>query len=295
MSAPTRSPSRSERNTAVTNPGTEVATINGQEVAQVRVHVPLGRPLADMDQAWRMAVAFANADIVGSELRGKPANAFLVMLYGQRLGLPPEVAISEIAVVKGKPRMSGKLLLAKVREAGHTPKVVHGDGKCTVTITRGDTGEEHTEEFTLADAVTAELCSIKDGKPYARSKTGERMPWEKYPKKMLQWRAIGGCADVICPEVRMGFAVEDEMDDPAPQQERPSLAQVAAERVDRDQVIAEQAEAVAAQEVAEEAEVVEPVETEGFDEAALRDEVAAIEAEFADDNTEPQDLFGRQP
>jgi hypothetical protein len=33
---------------------------------------------------------------------------------------------------------------------------------------------------------------------------------------MLLWRAAGHCADVICPEVRMGFAVEDEADDARP-------------------------------------------------------------------------------
>lgn len=296
MAAATRVPNATRGRTAVTNPGTEVATTNGQQVARPTVHVPLGRPLADMDQAWRMAVAFANADIVGSDLRGKPANAFLVMLYGQRLGLPPEVAISAISVVKGKPRMSGQLLLAKVREAGHRPKIVHGDGKCTVTITRGDDGDEHTEEFTLADAVTAKLCSIKDGKPYARSAKGEPLPWENYPKRMLQWRAVGACVDVICPEVRMGFAVEDEMDDPAPQQERPTLAQVAAERVDQEQVVADQAETVVAQEAVEEAEVVGPAEAEGYDEEAMRAQVVAMEAEYAEqeNDTAPQDLFGRQ-
>lgn len=210
-----------------------MTTTESTEVAVQRpkpVNVPLGRPLDNMDQAWRLAQALAASDIVGRDLQNKPANAFLLMLYGQRLNLPPEIAIITIAVVKGKPRMSGQLLLAKVREAGHRPKIEHGNGQCTVTITRGDTGEEHSETFTLQDAVTAKLITLKDGKPYARSKQGEALPWENYPKRMLQWRAVGACVDVICPEVRMGFAVEDELDEPVT--DRPTLAQVAAERVD---------------------------------------------------------------
>lgn len=196
-----------------------------------KVPVPLEGPLADADQAWRLALFFAAADIVPKDLRNKPANAFLVILYGQRLGLPPEIALSTVSVVKGKPRMAGQLLLAKVREAGHKPKIVHGENQCTVTITRGDDGDEHTETFTLAEAVKAGLCKIKEGEPYARSQNGEPLPWETYTKRMLQWRAVGVCVDVICPEVKMGFVVEGELDEVAP--ERPTLAQVAAQRMDK--------------------------------------------------------------
>jgi len=206
-------------------------------VAQTKTSVPLDGPLSDADQAWRLAQFFAAADIVPDALRNKPANAFLVILYGQRLGLPPEIALSTVSVVKGKPRMAGQLLLAKVREAGHKPKIEHGDQQCTVTITRGDDSDDkHTETFTLEDAAKAGLCKIVDGKPVARSKGGEALPWETYTKRMLQWRAVGACVDVVCPEVKMGFVVEGELDE-APA-ERPSLRDVAikrevAERTDR--------------------------------------------------------------
>lgn len=243
--------------------------------------VPLDGPLADADQAWRLARFFAAADIVPTDLRNKPANAFLVILYGQRLGLPPEIALSTVSVVKGKPRMAGQLLLAKVREAGHKVKVVHGKDECTVTITRDD-GDEHTETFTLAEAVTARLCSIKDGKPYARSQKGEPLPWETYTKRMLQWRAVGACVDVICPEVKMGFVVEGELDEPAP--ERPTLAQVAAQRMDKQAQDADEQPPVdpPAEEVAEEETAVveeEPRAAEDQAQADLLADLADIEAE----------------
>lgn len=222
--------------------------------------VPLDGPLADADQAWRLAQFFAAADIVPQDLRNKPANAFLVILYGQRLGLPPEIALSTVSVVKGKPRMAGQLLLAKVREAGHRPKIVHGENQCTVTITRDD-GDEHTETFTLAEAVKAGLCKIKDGQVQARSQKGEPLPWETYTKRMLQWRAVGACVDVICPEVKMGFVVEGELDEPA--QERPTLAQVAAQRMDKQ-----------AQDAAEDPTTEPPHETVVEEEAAVVEEVA---------------------
>jgi hypothetical protein len=186
----------------------------------------------------------------------------MVLLYGQYLNIPPVIATQVISIVKGRPQIAGKMLLAKVREAGHKPRIVHGDGKCTVSIVRGDDGTEHTEEFSLADAVAAKLCTIKDGKPYARSKTGEPLPWENYTKQLLMWRAVGHCVDIICPEVKMGFGVqgEDAADDPG----RPSLAQVAAQRADRSD---------------DERPAIEPPQTPEVDDAATAAEIADIQAQ----------------
>lgn len=190
--------------------------------------VPLSGPISDLDSAYRYAAALAQASIVPNDLRNSPSNVLLVILYGQQLNVPPVIAIQTISVVKGRPQIAGKLLLAKVREAGHRTKITdHTDRSCTVTITRGDTDEQHTETFTLDDAVASKLVAIKDGKPYARSKQGEALPWENYTKRMLMWRAVGYCVDAICPEVRMGFAVEGEFEH---DDDRPSLGQVAAQR-----------------------------------------------------------------
>lgn len=199
---------------------------------QARVAVPLVGELKDLDQAMRYAQVMAMADILPNDLRSKPANVLLIILYGQQLNVPPVIAVQTINVIKGRPVMSGKMLLSKVREAGHRAKILeHTDTSCTVQITRGDTGEEHAETYTLTDAVAAKLVSLKDGKPFARSAKNEPLPWETWTKRMLLWRAAGFCADFICPEVRMGFAIEGEMD--TLPDDRPSLAQVAAEREDR--------------------------------------------------------------
>lgn len=313
MGSPNTTPANSDA-------GTEVATRT--EPRQV-VNVPLGQALENMDQAWRMALAFAAADIVPQDLRGKPANTFLVMLYGQRLGLPPEVAISTISVVKGRPRMSGQLLLAKVREHGHVPYIPcvtcggmpggqihkpgadghryvadHDEKHCTFTIVRStgpgsDDVQEHTETFTLDDAVRAGLCKIKDGQVQARSKSGEPLPWENYTKRMLMWRALGFCVDVICPEVKMGFVVEGELDgglEPQPATVAvagPALAPVAAkrrvvaERTDQpDPALAEQLQDDAEQDAEHATEQATDMAGEPeFDDAAMAADMAAIEAE----------------
>jgi hypothetical protein len=263
-----------------TQPGTEVARAEKQPV-----HVPLAGALENMDQAWRMAQGLAQSDLVPTDLRGKPANVFLIMLYGQRLGLPPEIAISTVNVVKGRPRMAGQLLLAKVREAGHKPTVTHGDGECTVTIKRGDDATEHTETFSIDDAVTARLCKLVDGKVQARSQKGEALPWETYTKRMLMWRALGFCVDVVCPEVKMGFHVEGEFDTVA---DHPTLQQVAAEREDRkpDPALAEQ--------LREDNEsVAEPLDPDAAYAADLADIEREHLAEYGDGNTLPLETDGQ--
>lgn len=239
---------------------------------QRRAAVPLDQPLTNLAQAVELSVVLSQASILPDDLRGKGPNVLLVILYGQQLNIPAVVAIQTITVIKGRPVISGKLLLSKVREAGHkayvpcaicflskqdhrgadhTYEADHDETHCTITIVRGDSGEEHSETFTLEDAAAAGLVQIKEGKAFARSKQNEKLPWESWTKRMLLWRAAGFCADFICPEVRMGFAIEGEMDNVP--DDRPTLAQVAAERQDKPAVVppapdvddAEIAEAVA--------------------------------------------------
>ncbi|TCO57187.1 hypothetical protein [Actinocrispum wychmicini] len=204
----------------MSEPGTDVAVGNGQPTPSWQsVNVPLEGTLATLDQAMRYAHVLAQADILPDRLRGKSSNTLAIILYGQQLNVPPVVAVNTISVVNGRPMIEGKLLLSKLREAGHSYKRVESTTtRCVVEITRGDTGEVFTEEFTWDDAKIAQLTG-KDN-------------YKKYPKKMLFWRAVAGGIDLACPEVKMGFGlqgVDDDYDEPP----KPTLAQVAAERMDQ--------------------------------------------------------------
>lgn len=217
--------------------GTEI-----DRTAAAKVPVSLVGQLNDLDQAHRYAQALALSSLLPEKLVGKPANVLAVMLYGQQIGLTPMQAIQSIYVVNGRPSMSGQLWLSKVREAGHAAYIPctvcwqapaapvhkgteqdhryepdHDEQRCSFTIVRKDSGEEHTETFTWEQAVKAKL-------------TGKDV-WKSWPKRMLMWRAVSNCATVICPEVALGFGAEDPEVDGG--RERPTLGQVAAERTDR--------------------------------------------------------------
>lgn len=193
-------------------PGAEVA----QQPAKPRAEVALGGRQTSFDPMYRLAQNLAQSDLLPKDLKGKAANVLIVMMYGQELGLSPVQSLQGIYVVNGRPSMSGQLWFSLIRKAGHRIAVSdHTDKSCTVTITRGDSGEEHAETFTWADAERAKL-------------TGKDV-WRQWPKRMLLWRAGSSCATIICPEVAMGFDLQGaEYVEDAPA--RPSLAEVAANR-----------------------------------------------------------------
>ena len=169
----------------------------------------------DLKTQMELAKTLAVSSLLPQALRGKPADVLVTVMYGRELGLSPMQSLQGIYVVNGRPSMSGQLWLAKVRQAGHRVKIEATDKTATCTITRGDTGEEHTETFTFAEAERAKL-------------TGKDV-WKSWPKRMLTWRAVSNCATVVCPEVALGFEVTEFVRDEL-EPERPSLAQVAAER-----------------------------------------------------------------
>ena len=189
---------------------TEVATTEPQ-----RLPVALNGRLGGLDEAYRMAQALAQSSLLPQPLRNKPSDVLVTILYGQEIGLSAMQALQSIYVVNGRPTMSGQLWLAKVRQAGHRVELTADEKKATCTITRGDTGETHTETFTIEQAKAAKL----DGKDV----------WKQYPKRMLGWRAVSHCATVACPEVALGFELTEAVLDEQ-HAGKPTLAEVAAER-----------------------------------------------------------------
>ena len=179
-----------------------------------RMPVKVGVPIEGLDEAFRLSKNLALASVMPDSLRGKASDVLAIVLYGQELGLAPMQSIQGIYVVKGKPQLASQTWVALARRAGHKVRIVESTDKtCTVTIVRADDPDyPHTETFTLDDAVRAGLCSIRDGKAYARSKGGDALPWEAYTQTMLRNRAISNAGKFACPEVAQGFAIEGDYD-----------------------------------------------------------------------------------
>jgi hypothetical protein len=200
--------------------GSQVGT--GAAIAPVavsprKVAVPIGQPLGDLDEAYRLAQALSSSDMVPRALRGKPADTLAVLLYGRELGIGAMQSTQGVFVSNdGRPGLTAALWNALLRAHGHRVSSVAGTddrGFPTeeVTVTRGDTGETVTIRWTIADAERANLCRVIDGKIVARSQNNKPLPWEQYPDDLLYARALVRAARRAAPEVAFGFsAAQDE-------------------------------------------------------------------------------------
>ncbi len=157
-----------------------------------KIQVNLGGPILDLDQLMRAADIFSRSDLLPKALRGNAPNTLLVMLTGQELGLSLTQAFRTIYMPSGgQPQLRGVLVLAKLRQAGHTYRFEETDDSCTFTVIRGDTQEEYTGTFTTEDAITAKLAKrAADGNVVALSDNNKELPWMLYRHDMLQWRAV---------------------------------------------------------------------------------------------------------
>jgi hypothetical protein len=91
--------------------------MTGTEI--VKKPVDLGKPVLDLDDAYRLSKALSMASVLPDTIRGNPNDVLALMLYGQDLGMSPMQSIQGIYVVKGKPQLSATTWIALARQRGH--------------------------------------------------------------------------------------------------------------------------------------------------------------------------------
>lgn len=125
--------------------------------------------------------------------------AVAVMLKGQELRIPPMYALSNIAIIQGKPAASAELMLALIYRD-------HGDDAiqfvettataATISYKRRTWKERRELSFTAADAKAAGLAGGN---------------WSKYPSAMLRARCISAVARLAFPDTISGMYTPDEL------------------------------------------------------------------------------------
>ncbi len=181
------------------------------EESKPKTKVSLGRPVRDLDEAYRLATALSQSTMLPRELQGSPPNTLMVILWGAELNIGAMQAISSIGIVNGRPVLSGALLLALARRAGHMVEIIENTPKMArVILTRQDDGVTYDMTFDLVDAKRAGLIQVKDGQAWARSEKGKALPWELYTPDLLLWRAVSRAVRFGASEVMLGFLTEEE-------------------------------------------------------------------------------------
>jgi hypothetical protein len=205
---------------------------------------PASQALALRDEV-DYARTLATADILPKSFAGKSGNVLWALAYARALGLDAPIIMQNLHVIDGKAGMSADLVASLVRRAGHRLRVTADVDEAGLPTARAEIVRKDDPDFTyvaewdIPKAVTAGLCSLKDGKPYARSSGGNPLNWEKYPGTLCKRRATTEVARDACPEVLLGIGYDpDELEHQAPaepvqvkQGEAPSSIIAAAEAV----------------------------------------------------------------
>jgi hypothetical protein len=159
-----------------------------------------------LDDLARLGQWLAWSESGKDDERSKGAAAALRLYYASELGLSP-MAAAELTVINGRLFVGAALLRALARRAGYrVQRVTTSDNpiSCTARISVATTGEMLGEStFTIEDARTAGL--IRD-----------RSPWKTHPARMLWARASKNVIVDFAPEIALGIALDDELQEISP-------------------------------------------------------------------------------
>lgn len=186
-------------------------------------HIEAFVPRSIEEIKWTVGLLI-DAGLAPDSFKNDPKKITVAVLKGLEVGLPPLMAVSNIAVINGRASIWGDAALAlvqsrnviermEVEEIGTLPEADAETGRFppdygfSVKIWRKGQSAPYTGKFTVGDAKRAKLW-MNAGKA----------PWMQHPKRMLKIRATAfplrdGFADCLA-----GLSIREEVEDlpPAP-------------------------------------------------------------------------------
>jgi hypothetical protein len=167
--------------------------------------------LAHFDEYLALATRIAKTSMVPTAIRNNGDQVLAIFMYGAELGMGPMQSLNQINFIEGQPSLKPEAMRALIRKAGHKLEISQSKTRCVIIGTRADTGEIGEAEFTIEDAVDADLCQVtQDGKVFARSSGGKKLAWEKYTKDLLLARATSRIARMMFSDVTAGLQYTPE-------------------------------------------------------------------------------------
>lgn len=153
-----------------------------------------------------------------------PEAVVAIILKGQELGEQPMYALSNIAIVNGKPSISAEMMLARIYKA-YGKRAIRvkssDDRQCTVEYRLDGWPDTSSYTFTIEEAQRAGVTS--------------KQVWKAYPAAMLRARCVSAVARMAFPECIAGAYVPGELgDDVVVTGDNEVISVSAASVVDRD-------------------------------------------------------------
>lgn len=170
--------------------------------------------LEAFEGAQRMAKLLASSDLVPAQYRGNLANTVIALEMAQRMGASPLAVMQQLYVVHGKPAWSAQFLIGQVNALGRFSSLrytITGEGQdraCTAWAVETATGQRLDGPTVTIAMAKAEGWTSKQGSK-----------WSTMPDLMLRYRAATFWARTYAPELSLGFATAEEIQDlpePAP-------------------------------------------------------------------------------
>lgn len=159
------------------------------------VNLPDATTLSTMLQ---MSEALFTSGLLPAHVKSTQA-AFAIVQKGVELGIPPMHALSNIAVIQGKPTCNSELMLALIyRDHGDDAvRFLETTGEaCRVAYKRRGWSDYAEHAYTAQDAKVAGLSGGN---------------WAKYPGAMLRARCVSAVARMAFPDTIGGMYLPDEV------------------------------------------------------------------------------------
>lgn len=149
----------------------------------------------------KLATYIAPTEFVPRSLRDSAPAVAAAILYGREVGLPPMTALTQTHVIEGKPALSASAKRALVLAAGHEIETLESTGAiCRMRARRRGSDRWGAEVIWTLDMARAAGLLGKN-------------VWKSYPRAMLLARCSGELCDRDFPDVVLGFATIEDLED----------------------------------------------------------------------------------
>lgn len=150
---------------------------------------------------------------------GSAQQALVKVLAGKEMGVPPFEAMSDIDIVKGRPRLRSRLLAKMVRQHPRYDYrvIARTDEVCVLSFSMDGEELEPLIEFRFEEAKRAHLVKAEGA-------------WTTYPSDMCFARAMSRGVRTHCPDVTSGSALvegeEAETEEPSLEERQQKAAEI---------------------------------------------------------------------
>lgn len=176
---------------------------------------PIGQMVKEFELTQRMAMVYAESSIVPQAYRGKAniGNVIIAIDMARRMRINPLQCMQNLYVVHGNVGWSSKFLIAMFNSCGRFTPIEYeffGDpGKdifgCRA-FSYNVTDREH--KYRLAGPIITIGLAKKEG---WYEKNGSK--WQTIPELMLRYRSAAWLINTTAPELSMGIATSEEIED----------------------------------------------------------------------------------